>query len=123
MVIISFFPIRWGKKKSSVVSRSSSHRVGNGNPNILLLRENECNLSRGKCNNIYVDKKDLEVPLLGVYSINRLSKNLPRHIFWERVGLPCSVPLVLSPVLEGLHQHETMAFLCSLVHSSQEEVE
>ena len=62
--------------------------MGNGNPYTLFLRENGCNLSGEKFNNINEDKNDLEVPLLGIYSMVMLGKNLPRHTFGgERVSL------------------------------------
>lgn len=106
-----------------MVSRTRCESVGNGNPYTLFLRENGCNLSGEKFNNINEDKNDLEVPLLGIYSMVVPGKSLPKHTFWGREGIPSSTLWCFLPCWRNFHHHETVAFLCSLIHSSQEEVE
>lgn len=66
--------------------------MGKGSHHTLLLRENRQKLSGGKLNNINEDKNDLEVPLLGIDSMDMLAKNL-QNIFGERAGIPSSILL------------------------------
>ena len=78
-------------------SRSRGQRVGKGSHHTLLLRKNRQKLSGGKLNNINEDKNDLEVPLLGIDSMDMLAKNL-QNIFGERAGIPSSILLHVNLV-------------------------
>lgn len=85
-----------------MVSRTRCESVGNGNPYTLFLRENGCNLSGEKFNNINEDKNDLEVPLLGILLYGCAWKKFTKaYVLGER-GYPFFYTLMFSPMLEEL---------------------